>query len=94
MLSGTNNIPQNILEYFMFDLNMGIFRGILSVPLNIVMDLNNIMHNKITYRCNGHATMNMIGVMDMDNIQWNTVSPLNNVMDLNNVMHNKNTYLM
>ena len=40
MLCGTDNIPQNIL---IFRLNEGIFHGILLVPQNIIMDLNNGM---------------------------------------------------
>ena len=30
--------------FLTFDLNVGIFRRILSVPHNVVMDLNNVMH--------------------------------------------------
>ena len=41
MLCGIENIPQNILSTFR--LNMGEYVRILSVPHNIVMNLNNVM---------------------------------------------------
>ena len=40
MLCGIDNIPWDIPH---ISLNVGIFCGILSVPRNIVMDLNNVM---------------------------------------------------
>ena len=46
MSCGTDNIPQNIIEYSPhFKFNMGIFCGILLVPHNNVMELNNVMCN-------------------------------------------------
>ena len=33
----------------MIDVTNNLSRGILSVPLSIVMDMNNVMHNKTTY---------------------------------------------
>ena len=44
MFYGTNNISWNILT---FTPCVGIFVGTLSVPQNIVMDLNNVMISTI-----------------------------------------------
>ena len=44
MFYGTKNIPWNILT---LRWNVGIFNGILSIPHNIVMDLNDVM--QMTY---------------------------------------------
>ena len=46
MLYGTDNISHNTLWYFSRSVLMRkIFREIHLVPQNIVMDLNNVIHN-------------------------------------------------
>ena len=45
MFCGTDNNSQYIPH--IFRLNMGIFYGILSVPQNTVMNLNNVMFTKL-----------------------------------------------
>ena len=52
MFSGTNDIPWNITGHSMYPVWIwGIFHGIISIPHNIVMDLNNVMKTDHLREC-------------------------------------------